>query len=171
MAHRRVLALLAVVLVACGSDDPPVYRPAAVTPAVIIEATTTTVAPTTTTTEPEPEPAPVTAPPAPRATTAPTAAPRATPVPAAPTASIGSGACGGDLPPCYVMAAESGGDPDAVNETGCGGRGCYGKWQFDPLTSRSLGYDRPMNEYPEHVQDEAARELMARNGCGQWSTC
>lgn len=140
------------------------------------EATTTTeppttTEPTTTTTEapaPEPAPAPV------RATTAVPAAPRPTvAAPAAPTIPVasGSGACGGDLPPCRVMRRESGGDPTAIGRGQCGADDCYGKWQFDPDTAESLGYPRRMDLQPEEVQDQAARDLMARDGCGQWSTC
>lgn len=82
------------------------------------------------------------------------------------------GACGGTLPPCYVMRRESGGDPSAVNATGCGGRGCFGKWQFDPRTSQGLGYSRPMNQYDEATQDEAARRLWAGGrGCSHWNAC
>lgn len=80
--------------------------------------------------------------------------------------------CGGDLPSCAIMKVESrgpgypnGGDPNAVNPTGCGGRGCYGKWQFDPATSRGLGYDKTMDQYPVEVQDEAARQAKIENPC------
>ena len=87
-------------------------------------------------------------------------------------AAVGGGRCGGSLPSCSVMQAESGGNPNLVYPAGCGGRGCYGKWQFDPRTSQSLGYDRPMNEYPESVQDEAARRLWANGaGCSHWAAC
>jgi hypothetical protein len=84
--------------------------------------------------------------------------------PVAPTApvspvSTGSGACGGSLPPCWVMMRESGGNPRAVNSTGCGGRGCFGKWQMDPRTSAGIGYALTMDQYPESAQDDAARTL------------
>lgn len=83
-----------------------------------------------------------------------------------------AGQCGGDLPPCWVLARESGGNIEAVNHTGCGGRGCYGKWQFDPRTSRGLGYEGTMDQYPEQVQDEAARTLWANGqGCSHWAAC
>lgn len=84
----------------------------------------------------------------------------------------GSGRCGGNLPSCSIMNNESGGNPNAVNASGCGGRGCYGKWQFDPKTSQGLGYDKPMNQYPESVQDEAAAKLWAGgSGCSHWGAC
>lgn len=91
-----------------------------------------------------------------------------------PPASTGSGACGGDLPPCSVMQKESGGNPQAVSPYGyCnGGDGrCHGKWQFDLDTWESLGYTGLPENHSEAVQDEAARKLLARSGCGQWSTC
>jgi hypothetical protein len=88
--------------------------------------------------------------------------------------STGSGACGGDLPPCSVMQKESGGSPTAVSPYGyCDGgdKRCHGKWQFDLDTWASLGYTGLPEEHSEAVQDEAARKLLARSGCGQWSTC
>lgn len=126
--------------------------------------TTTTVPPTTTTTTA-------------RARTAPTV--RAVSRPAPAPAVYGSGACGGDLPPCSVMRRESGGNIRAINRTGCGGRGCYGKWQFDPVTfipgctvtkweARTCGTYQGFqfaSDAPEEVQDARARELWA-NGAG-----
>lgn len=89
-----------------------------------------------------------------------------------PVGAVGSGACGGSLPPCWVMMAESGGNPQAVNWGGCGGRNCYGKWQFDPLTSQGLGYPGVMTDYDEATQDEAARTLWAGGaGCSHWAAC
>ena len=79
-----------------------------------------------------------------------------------------SGACGGSLPPCWVMRAESGGDIHAVNPSS----GAAGKWQFLPSTSRAMGYPLPMNNYPESVQDDAARTLWAGGrGCSHWGAC
>lgn len=95
---------------------------------------------------------------------------------------MGTGACGGDLPPCWRLAIESHGNLRAVNPTGCGGRGCYGKWQFDPRTwlacwGRSCagltyqGYARA-DEAPEAVQDARAREVWnGGRGCAQWHAC
>ena len=99
---------------------------------------------------------------------------RAAPVARTPVSeSSGSGACGGSLPPCYVMQRESGGNPRAVSPASyCGGRGCYGKWQFDPRTSQGLGYPGTMDQYPESVQDEAARTLWnGGRGCSHCGAC
>lgn len=85
-----------------------------------------------------------------------------------------SGACGGELPPCWVMIAESGpgGNPLAVNEGGCGGTGCYGKWQASMGTwNRYDGYERA-DLAPESVQDDFARDLWNNGrGCSHWNAC
>ncbi len=45
-------------------------------------------------------------------------------------------------------------------------------WQFDPRTSRGLGYARTMDQYSEATQDEAARALWAGGqGCSHWAAC
>lgn len=155
---------------AIGQADQSIDETAAV------ETTTTTEAPaaaietppTTATTE-----APARIAPIPTTAASRPSSTRSAPVVAAPASSSGGGLdCGGSLPSCATMANEStsaaypkGGDPQAVNETGCGGRGCYGKWQFDPRTSASLGYDQTMDHYPVDVQDQAARDLKAIQPC------
>ena len=137
-------------------SPPSALHPLTPTDEALATSTTTTLPPTTTTTEPVP------------VTTTPTtvyAKPR-------PAVEAGTGACGGSLPPCSVLRAESGGNIRAVNATGCSGRGCFGKWQFDPRTSRGLGYPLTMDQYPESVQDEAARTLWAGGaGCSHWGAC
>lgn len=163
---------LALLGTACGADD------------VLISAGTTTVPEPSTSTAPsttEPAPTTTTAPEPVATTQAPVVEPPATTVPrpvrttvttayVAPEAP--SGRCGGSLPPCWVMNAESGGSLTAVNARGCGGRGCYGKWQFDPRTSQGLGYPLTMDQYPESVQDEAARTLWnGGRGCSHWNAC
>jgi hypothetical protein len=111
--------------------------------------TTTTTAPpttTTTTTAPPPPPAP---------------APAPAPEPA-------TGRCGGDLPPCWVMMRESGGNITAKNPTSS----ASGKWQF--INSTWAGYGGYAEAWmaPESVQDGKARELWAGGaGCGHWSAC
>lgn len=172
--HKAGFALASAVLHACG-HQPVAIRTTGTTSASspsTTEATTTTAAPATTAL-PTSAPA-VTAPPSPPSTagaepTPPTTVRRTTTTEAA---EVASGACGGALPPCSVMRRESGGDPTAVNATGCGGRGCYGKWQFDPRTSQGLGYALTMDQYPESVQDAAAATLWAGGaGCSHWGAC
>ena len=74
------------------------------------------------------------------------------------------------------MMRESGGDPNAVNPTGCGGEGCYGKWQFSASTyravARAMGRTDLLNTFlpPEVDQDAMARYLWAGGaGCAHWS--
>lgn len=89
---------------------------------------------------------------------------RGTPRPLRSTGSAESGRCGGDLPPCWVMNRESGGNPNAYNPTGCGGRGCYGKWQCDPHSCNGTG--------TEAQQDAAAAALWDHGrGCSHWAAC
>lgn len=72
--------------------------------------------------------------------------------------------CGGDLPPCWVMMRESGGDPNAYNPDGCSGNGCYGKWQCDPGTCDGTG--------SEEEQDAEARRVWdGGRGCQHWDAC
>lgn len=98
-------------------------------------------------------------------------------------ARYGSGACGGDLPPCSVLACESGGDLNAHNPSGADG-----KWQImsnddggantwattdtdgDNRPDAYIGpdgtaYDDP-SDAPESVQDDRAREIYA-GGAGR----
>lgn len=106
-----------------------------------------------------------TAPPPPPTTTAPRPAPTK-PAPAPSTS--GSGSCGGDLPPCYVMNRESGGNIRAKNPSSS----ASGKWQFLDSTWQGYGgYARAMDA-PEAVQDARARALWAGGrGCSHWSAC
>lgn len=87
---------------------------------------------------------------------------------------MGTGACGGDLPPCSVLARESGGNLRAISPVGmCGTeanpRRCYGKWQFDlPTWNNYAGIANPIDA-SEDVQDAKARELWAGGrGCRHW---
>lgn len=172
------LCLAAVALGAQGLGRQPARYSAAIpatTPSIapIVSEATSTSEPTqvtTPSTEPTPETTPETVPvtrPRPTPTT-----PRTLPPGIKPDESWASGACGGSLPPCWVMQRESRGNIRAINVGGCGGRGCYGKWQFDPLTSRGLGYSLTMDQYDEPVQDEAAATLWAGGrGCSHWGAC
>lgn len=73
-------------------------------------------------------------------------------------------ACGGDLPPCWVMMRESGGDPNAYNPDGCGGAGCYGKWQCDPRTCDGTGSEAEQDAEARRVWDDG-------RGCQHWNAC
>lgn len=80
--------------------------------------------------------------------------------------------CGGDLPPCSVAWAESRGDYGAVNPTGCGGQGCFGKWQFSGSWAGKLGLPLDLRTATPEQQDNAARLLWAGGaGCSHWGAC
>lgn len=81
--------------------------------------------------------------------------------------------CGGtDYPPCYRVQSESRGDYNAYNPTGCGGRGCYGKWQFSGEWACKLGLPCDLRFATPAEQDNAARLLWNHGtGCSNWSAC
>lgn len=84
-----------------------------------------------------------------------------------------------DLPPDYVIDRESGGDYGAYNPTGCGGRGCAGRYQFDPTTwdAQAVAMGRP--DLVGHAFDAspADQDAVARftwnngAGCSHWAAC
>jgi hypothetical protein len=51
------------------------------------------------------------------------------------------------------------------------GNGYYGAYQFAPGTWHGLGYPGLPSEASPAVQDQAARQLQARSGWGQWPEC
>lgn len=51
------------------------------------------------------------------------------------------------------------------------GNGYYGAYQFNIGTWASLGYGGIPSQAPPALQDQAARELQARRGWGQWPAC
>jgi hypothetical protein len=51
------------------------------------------------------------------------------------------------------------------------GNGFYGAYQFLLSTWQGLGYSGYPNDAPPAVQDQAAQQLQARSGWGQWPAC
>jgi transglycosylase-like protein len=99
-----------------------------------------------------------------------------TPGPRAPRASAGiSGTgsvngypCGGALPPCYVLARESGGDPTAENPIST----ASGLWQILDSTWQGFGGYSHASDAPPDVQNARAAELWDGGaGCSHWSAC
>lgn len=107
---------------------------------------------------PPPPPAPPAAPAAGPAPAAPYA--QAAPPPATGTVSAASGyeAC--------VIAAESGGNPGAVNPSS----GAGGLYQFLPSTWASLGYSGSPQDADPATQQQAFDQLYAQAGSGPWSS-
>lgn len=175
---RRAL-LACSLLAACGSNVPPptpkpvqTDAPGLLPPETTTTTTTlapvTTVAETTTTTEPpaevESEAVPTTT--VRRVTVTTEYDP---PSPQGQTTRQGSGECGGDLPPCTVLARESGGDLTIYNTQGSG---ASGKWQAMPGTWDGYGGYNNAADAPEAVQDAFAAELWNHGlGCAHWQAC
>ena len=51
------------------------------------------------------------------------------------------------------------------------GNGYFGAYQFAARTWRNLGFPGLPHQAPPEMQDEAARQLQARRGWGQWPAC
>jgi hypothetical protein len=51
------------------------------------------------------------------------------------------------------------------------GNGYYGAYQFSLTTWRGLGLPGLPSDAPPAVQDQAAQNLQARSGWGQWPSC
>jgi hypothetical protein len=51
------------------------------------------------------------------------------------------------------------------------GNGYYGAYQFGLSTWESLGFSGLPSAAPAAEQDQAAQELQARSGWGQWPSC
>lgn len=98
-----------------------------------------------------------------RRTSTPQAAPRV-----ASQAPVASGShCGGDLPPCYIVQRESGGDPRAQNPTSS----ASGLFQITDGTWGGYGGYKHAKDAPVSVQEERAAQVWDHGrGCGNW-TC
>lgn len=80
--------------------------------------------------------------------------------------------CDGAYPPCWRVGTESGGNYNAYNPGGCGGSGCYGKWQFSGEWAGKLGLPADLSTATPAQQDEAARQLWNGGaGCSNWAAC
>jgi hypothetical protein len=94
--------------------------------------------------------------------------PKYTPPPQPYVAQQGSGRCGGNLPPCYVMMRESKGSLTAKNPSST----ASGKWQFLNSTWQGYGGYPTAASAPESVQDARAAQVWAGGaGCSNWSAC
>jgi hypothetical protein len=122
---------------------------AAVTPATTAPTgPPTTTAPSTTTTAPPP-------------TTTTTAAPPTTTTPAPAASYVSSSGNWAALREC-----ESGDDYSENT-----GNGYYGAYQFSEQTWQGLGYSGLPSDAAPSVQDQAAQQLQAQSGWGQWPAC
>jgi hypothetical protein len=85
-------------------------------------------------------------------------------------ASPGQGGGGsGCVLPDYICERESGHDYGAVNPTGCGGRGCFGMYQFDPRTYASAGCEGTAQTATPAQQDACASKVYAGGaGASHW---
>src|ERR1035437_9733498 len=112
-------------------------------------------------------PAVATVPPAPTTTT--TAAPTPPPTPP-PPAAVAQPAASAYAPASGDWAelrhCESGGDYSENS-----GNGYYGAYQFSVGTWQSIGYSGLPSDAEPAVQDQAAHQLQARSGWGQWPSC
>ncbi len=84
------------------------------------------------------------------------------------TGSVNGYPCGGDLPPCYVLDRESGGDPLAENPYSS----ASGLWQFIDSTWANYGGYSHASYAPASVQNaKAALVWDGGRGCYHWSAC
>jgi hypothetical protein len=148
----------------------PVTDPTEATSASPVAAAPDTDAPDTTTTTVEASP---------DTTTPPTTTPESTatdptttttpPTTEAPAVSEPASPAGGSVTPtdfAELAQCESGGNY-AENT----GNGFYGAYQFSQATWTGLGFPGEPDQEPAAMQDQAAEELQARSGWGQWPAC
>ena len=87
------------------------------------------------------------------------------PLPVAPRAAPVTAPSSGDVWAALRNCESSGNYADDT------GNGYYGAYQFSEATWRSLGLSGLPSQAPPDVQDQAAHELQARSGWGQWPVC
>jgi hypothetical protein len=102
--------------------------------------------------------------PAPSTTSLPSAPAPPTTVPADPPAASTQGGAGGVW--LQLRQCESGDDYQADT-----GNGFYGAYQFSQPTWTDLGYPGRPDLEPPAMQDQAAMQLQAQSGWGQWPAC
>jgi hypothetical protein len=90
-------------------------------------------------------------------------------VPTAQPAVQSSGSnCGGNLPPCYVVARESGNNPTARNPSSS----ASGTFQFIDSTWNGYGGYKHASDAPQSVQNAKAAEIWnGGKGCSHWNAC
>lgn len=161
MRKQRSKALLGVLLVSAGAGGAvATAAPSGALPALLSLSPIRLFPPTPAPAPPPPTASVVPALPAPLPPPAPPAPPAVSKAPPAPG---GSSATADKL--AKLRRCESGGNYAARS------RRYSGAYQFSPATWRSLGYTGMPHEAPPHVQDEAARRLLARSGWSQWPAC
>ena len=167
MSRRRAgLALLgAITVAACTPDQVAAWwdwhkkEPDAAARYVVNEGWTTTTLPPTTTTLPR---STTTTRPARPATSSGSSGPVAA------TGTVNGYPCGGQLPPCRVLACESGGNPTAENPRSS----ASGLWQFlDSTWDGHGGYARASYAPPSVQNDKAAMLWAGGAGAGHWAAC
>jgi hypothetical protein len=113
-----------------------------------------------------------------------TTAPTGPPTTAAPTTTTAPPTTTTTAPPTTTTAApsasyvSSSGNWAALRECESGddysensGNGYYGAYQFSEQTWQGLGYSGLPSDAAPSVQDQAAQQLQARSGWGQWPAC
>jgi hypothetical protein len=95
---------------------------------------------------------------------------RARPVRSLSGSTAAASSTSGCVLPDYICQRESGGDYGAVNPTGCSGRGCYGRYQFDPRTWDGAGCEGTAQTATPEQQDACATRVWdGGNGASHWA--
>jgi hypothetical protein len=75
---------------------------------------------------------------------------------------------GGATPSQFQELAECESGGNYAENTG---NGYYGAYQFSQATWTALGFPGEPDQEPPSMQDQAAEELQAADGWGQWPAC